>query len=118
MRTLFRILICITIIGCYNEPNEVNFEIWNTNSIYITDIKISNGTNIIHIDTLESNGKKEVNLKFIDVPIIDGSYQLNYKIGLEEHFKNFGYYSNGVPTNSIYTCIIKNDTILIKETMK
>ena len=105
----------ISIISCSNRDNQVSFKIWNSNDNYINNLVISNGVNEVVFDTILPHKTIDINLNFKNVPKKDGGYKLSYKLNSEEFFKNFGYYSNGIPTNSIYLIKIKKDTILINE---
>lgn len=119
MKILINLFFCCSVlVGCLSSKKETNFEIINSSSYYIVDIIVSNGYNTSSIDTLIPNMSKQFTLDFVDVPRNDGGYKISYKLNGKEIFKNFGYYSNGVPTDSMFEIKIMQDTIVIKELFK
>lgn len=50
-----------------------------------------------------------------NTPKIDGSYFLTFKNHLSYRSLNFGYYSNGMPMESLTKINIFKDTIIIKQ---
>jgi hypothetical protein len=118
-KIIYLLIIHTIIIGCINEKQMVSFEVYNGTYNNVSDITISNGVNDIYIDTIMPNMTKSVKLSFLNVPKLDGGYKLSYKLNSEEFFKNFGYYSNGIPSASVeYKIKIMQDTIQIKEVFK
>ncbi len=118
MKKLILFFTYFLITSCVNNSKQAHFQINNENNISITNVNISNGVNEIYIDTIKANTNKSILLKFKNIPRIDGGYKLNYKLNSEYFFRNFGYYTNGVPSNSIYKLVVKNDTIIVSESMK
>jgi len=116
---LFKIFVIFVFIwSCSNNRNQAYFQVQNSTKDVIKNISISNGVNKEKLPKLISNDKVNINLSFEDVPRADGGYQIIYFLDSKKYVKNFGYYSNGVPTNSIYSLEIKKDTVLIKEYRK
>lgn len=119
MRKLVYICVVqIIFMSCSSLNKEATFKIINNSNSMVLDINISNGMNEIKLDTLKIKEEAILELIFKDVPVVDGGYKLTYKQNSKEIFKNFGYYSNGIPTNSIYRLTVENDTIHISEKMK
>ncbi len=119
MKKIIHLFIIYTIItSCIDEKKHVNFHISNSNYNHIADVKVSNGVNDILIDTIMPNMTKSITLNFRGVPKVDGGYSLSYTLNSEKLVKNFGYYSNGVPSTSEFEIYILQDTIQIKEVFK
>ena len=108
----------ITLSSC-GADNVANFEIINQTSETIDSVKVScSGTNYFQKSKSEKilpGEKSNIILKMNGVDRVDGNYYIEIFKNNKQRSKDFGYYSNGVPTNSTYRLEIKNDTILIKE---
>lgn len=115
MRNLIYLFIIVFTISCSNSSKEIKFTISNVSDSRITDIKFTNGVNHISIPTLDLGSKKTVKLIFDGVPKLDGGYKFYYRINSQDFYRNFGYYSNGIPLNTDYYLEVKKDTVLISE---
>ena len=106
---IFLMLLCLT--SCSNRVT-ADFEITNSTGIKIDSLKIepmvvSEGKFI----SLEPNEKAEYKADMTGIAKIDGSYRLSYKQNGETIIKNFGYYSNGYPSDYLTRIEIKKDTL-------
>ena len=106
------------IISCSNLDKRAYFQVYNDTNDTIQHLSISNGNNKETLPYLNPNGKEDIFLKFENVPRTDGGYQIKYQSNSKDYHRNFGYFSNGTPTNSLYKITIKKDTVLIREQSK
>lgn len=99
-----------------------HFEILNESSITIDSIKVScSGTDYKQKSTLKNvlpNQIESITLDMNNIKKVDGNYFVELYIKNNKIEKAFGYYTNGMPTNSIYSLFVKKDTILIRERRK
>jgi hypothetical protein len=109
---LFGILIFfLALISCNNRVI-ADFEITNNTGIKIDSLKIEP---MVIIDgkyiSLNPNEKTEYEADMTGIAKIDGSYRLSYKKNGELIVKDFGYYTNGYPTEKLTRIVIEKDTI-------
>ena len=93
----------------------VSVEVENQSDEIINKIILSNGLDSLNIEHLEPLEKRNVFLKFNKINKLDGSYMIEFNMNNQKLIKNFGYYSNGIPTNSSYLLIISKDSISVRE---
>ncbi|WP_299224876.1 hypothetical protein [uncultured Psychroserpens sp.] len=108
------IRILITIITLSSCDNQVvaNFEIINKTGFKIDALKIepmviTDGKYI----SLNPNDKVKYKADMTGIAKIDGSYRLSYKQNGEFIIKDFGYYTNGYPTEKLTRIEIGKDTL-------
>ena len=104
-------LILFSLYSCNNRVI-ADFEITNKTGVKIDSLKIepmvvSKGKFI----SLEPNEKAEYKADMTGIAKIDGSYQLSYQQNGETFIKNFGYYSNGYPSDYLTRIEIEKDTL-------
>ena len=112
------VILCETnLLSCKNETiaefNIVNATNDKVDSLYILPDK-SKG-NILH---LEPNSASSYNINMTDLPKVDGSFRLSFKLKNKKRIIPFGYYTNGYPLESSTKIEIHNDTVLIKPEYK
>lgn len=122
MKKVYSILtLSVLLCNCYNG-NSNSFKIVNNSDYLLTNLIISNGKDTITLDSLLSQEHKKIELLFSKLPKHDGGYSINFlrckNDTIIKDYKNFGYYSNGMPSGSIYRITIENDTILISESFE
>ncbi|SFJ67101.1 hypothetical protein [Olleya namhaensis] len=105
------ILILLTLTSCNNRVI-ADFEIINSTGIKIDSLKIepmvvSEGKFI----SLKPNEKAEYKADMTGIAKVDGSYMLSYQQNGETFIKNFGYYSNGYPSDYLTRIEIEKDTL-------
>ena len=105
------IIISLTFISCNNRVL-ADFEIINNTGLRIDSLKIepmviSDGKYI----SLNSNEKAEYKADMTGIEKIDGSYRISYLQNGEIKIKDFGYYTNGYPTEKLTSIKIEKDTI-------
>tara|TARA_R110002167_G_scaffold230458_6_gene435683 strand:- start:522 stop:797 length:276 start_codon:yes stop_codon:yes gene_type:complete len=87
----------------------------NTTNDLITNIKVTNGFNEVHIDTLKGKTTKELFLDFkSNNTKADGAFEISFKRNLKRESQKFDYYSNGIPSVESYEIVIKNDTVIVR----
>jgi len=94
----------------------VDFEVQNKSIKTIDSLFISNGYTQITFRDIKTNETKRGFLDFKkNQPKHDGNYSVDVFSNnlLENEF--FGYYTNGLPSNSMYKILIEKDTLIIKE---
>jgi len=103
-------------LSCIQSNNEVEIKVFNKTDKNIDSLYITNWINDKKIKKISKNDSVRINLGFKNNTIkSDGNYSLSYYINKEKYISDFGYYSNGIPTNSKYIIKIYNDTLTIKE---
>ena len=105
------IILFITLTSCNNRII-ANFEITNKtglkiDSLYIEPMVVSKGKYI----SIKPDEKAEYKADMTGIPKNDGSYKLSYQQNGETIIKNFGYYSNGYPSEKINRIEIQKDTL-------
>jgi hypothetical protein len=105
------ILVFLTLTACNNRVI-ADFEITNSTGIKIDSLKIepmviSEGKFI----SLKPNEKVEYKADMTGIAKVDGSYRLSYQQNGETIVKNFGYYSNGYPSDYLTRIKIEKDTL-------
>jgi len=114
--------LALIILSSCGADKVANFEIINQSRETIDSVKVScSGTNYLQKSKSEKillGEKSNIILKMNGIDRVDGNYYIEIFQKSKQRSKDFGYYSNGVPTNSIYRLEIKNDTILIKEFLR
>ncbi len=105
------ILILLTLTSCNNRVI-ADFEITNSTGIKIDSLKIepmvvSEGKFI----SLKPNEKVEYKADMTGIAKVDGSYRLSYQQNGETIIKDFGYYSNGYPSDYLTRIEIEKDTL-------
>ena len=118
MRYLKLSVVLFFLLGCYSRVPHVQFKIENKDNVLVSNIQISNGFDQLSMDTIYPKENKQLELKFDKTPKHDGGYQVKYKIENNFTLRNFGYYTNGYPTNSIFFLTFKKDTLMIREKIK
>ena len=108
-------LIFLILILTFSCKSGVDIELNNQSDITIDNIILSNGFDSLNIKSLKPMEKRNVFLKFNKKNNSDGSYRIECQINNKKIIKNFGYYSNGIPTNSSYLLVISKDSIRVKE---
>lgn len=106
------IILFITLTSCNNRII-ANFEITNKtglkiDSLYIEPMVVSKGKYI----SIKPDEKAEYKADMTGIPKNDGSYKLSYQQNGETIIKNFGYYSNGYPSEKITKIEIQKDTLI------
>ncbi len=121
IKVLILLIVSIYLISCKYDKNN-DFLVVNMSGNNIDSLKIScSGTdykNKSNFINLSNNDSILVNLDMNNLKKIDGNYFIELFFKDKIVNKDFGYYSNGVPTNSIYKLVVKNDTIIVSESMK
>lgn len=115
MKKLIFISIILIVISC--KP-VVDFEVLNKSNVNIDSLIISNGYDKIRFGRIDVNEAKEGFLEFSREIINDGGYSIEFYSREFYKKENFGYYSNGIPSNSSFRIVIEKDTIKINEFLK
>lgn len=118
MGILFRISLALLIfLGCQKNKLETEFEVLNKTSTNIDSVIVTNWNTDYRIKILRMKDSVKFDLDFRNIEHMgDGSYAIFYYIAGHKFSKDFGYFSNGNPTNSMYRIeIYDNDTVIIKE---
>lgn len=120
-KLIFRIsaLSLISLISCSDKI--VDFNVSNYTDNVLDSVMISSsGTNYLQkskVINFKKNTNSKISLDLSGVKKTDGNYYIEiYSKNLNIE-KDFGYYSNGVPTDSNYNIEIMVDTLIIKERM-
>jgi len=97
--------------SCSNKV-VADFEITNNTDFVIDSLKIepmviTDGKYI----SLKPNEKTEYRADMTGIAKIDGSYRITFKQNGKLNVKDFGYYTNGYPTEKLTRIEIENDTI-------
>jgi hypothetical protein len=105
------LIFIVTLTSCENRVI-ADFEITNKTGLKIDSLKIepmviSDGKYI----SLNSNEKIEYKADMTGIAKIDGSYRLSYKQNGQLIVKDFGYYTNGYPTEKLTRIEIEKDTL-------
>jgi hypothetical protein len=100
-----------TLTSCNNRV-VADFEIKNNTESRIDSLKIqpmvvSDGSYI----SLSPNENKEYKADMTGIPKTDGSYRISYKQNGERKIKDFGYYTNGYPSEKLTRIEIEQDTL-------
>lgn len=107
--------IFVIMMSC-NTFTSVKFTLINKRDNLIDSIKISNSYDDVVLHKLKINQKMYSTLVFGDsIPRGDGNYFIESYSNNEIQSTNFGYFSNGIPSNSSFSIEIKNDTIIVDE---
>ncbi len=97
----------------------IPIEIKNSSGQTVEDINITNGFNVVHLESLQSNKSKQVFLDFKDNNSNqDGICSFSFRLNDRKKSRKFGYYSNGIPLNKSFHIDIQKDSIVIEETPK
>ena len=106
-------LIFFILTSCDNRTL-ANFEITNKARIQIDSLKIEpNVIDDAKYISLKPNEIATYKADMTGIPKFDGSYQLSYHQDGEIVIKNFGYYSNGYPSEQLIHIKIEKDSLLI-----
>lgn len=100
------ILVFLTLTSCNNRVI-ADFEITNSTGIKIEPMVISEGKFI----SLKPDEKAEYKADMTGIEKVDGSYRLSYQQNGETIIKDFGYYSNGYPSDYLTRIEIEKDTL-------
>lgn len=99
------------LISC-TRKNEISFEIENMTKFQLDSLKIEANDNknfkFISVNSMQS---KKYTLDMADIIKVDGSYNLSYKINGNQRFHNFGYFTNGSPSEKFIDLKIFVDSI-------
>lgn len=108
------------LLSCQNTANKkVEIIVENKTEVNIDSLSVTNWIDEFKINEFKKHDSVKIELGFENPHFKgDGSYAVSYYIKGVKKFKDFGYYTNGYPTNSIYTLEIYHDTLIIKEEMK
>lgn len=113
------VVIILSIIGIYlftkNSKTKAKFEITNLTNQRIDSLSILPNNNKNNFLNIEANSKSMYNIDMTDFPKADGAYTLFYLKNGNKIKNDFGYYSNGIPLESITRILISHDTTLIKQ---
>jgi len=114
------IILLVFLFSCKDSPGkEVEITVINKTETYIDSIVVTNWIEDAKVNRINMKDSMEFNLGFENIKVKgDGSYGISYYLNDKKYFNAFGYYSNGIPTNSTYTIQIYNDTLIVKEQMK
>ena len=118
MRITIKTYILLATISSFSCSNNLgnNFEIKNDTSFEIDSVIVTNGIHQVKLKELKANEKR---IGFIDFKIGNPKHDGNYEVKVynkKQRLKElFGYYSNGMPSNSEFEIILKKDTIVINE---
>ena len=98
-------------ISC-NSQVVADFEITNDTGLRIDSLKIepmviSDGIYI----SIDSNEKVKYKSDMTGIPNTDGSYRISYRQNGLTKTKDFGYYTNGYPTEKLTRIKIEKDTL-------
>jgi len=99
------------------------------NDRVIGEFKITNHT-LHRIDSLAIEPNRDLTSKYIslepgetfiykadmtDIPKVDGSYLLSYRLNKTNVHKGFGYFTNGYPLGTVLSIEIQSDSTIITE---
>lgn len=99
----------------YSCSYGVDFEIENKSNVLIKNISLTNGFNKVTLDSIQDDSKKTIFLDFKkNNTKADGNYGIEYEKNDIKYFNNFGYYSNGMPSNEKMIVLFTADTLIIK----
>ena len=104
-------ILIFTLSSCDNEVT-AEFVVINKTEFKIDSLKIepmvnSNGKYIY----LKPNENVKYKADMTGIPKTDGSYRLSYKQNGELKVKDFGYYTNGYPTEKLTKIYIEVDSL-------
>ena len=109
---LFGIFILFLALNSCDNKVIADFEVTNNTELKIDSLKIEP---MVIIDgkyvTINPNEKKEYKADMTGIAKIDGSYRLTYKANGKSFVKDFGYYTNGYPTEKLTRIVIEKDTV-------
>ena len=101
----------LAILSSCTWRNEISFEIENMSKFQIDSLKIeANDNKNDEFISLKSNESKDYILDMNDIIKVDGFYNLSYKINGDKRFHNFGYYTNGAPSERFVEIKISADS--------
>jgi hypothetical protein len=110
---LFIYLFVLTIVSC---ENGVEMTLINKTGKTLNQVSITNGFNTNELGKINDSIKLNTFIDFKNNNSgFDGNFGLNYLINGEPKSHKFGYYSNGIPSGSIYHIEIYKDTLIINE---
>ena len=104
-------ILAIVFASCHNGQN---CTVINNTDSQVENISFSNGFDTINHTILKQKEQILLSLDFKKAPKSDGVYFLKFTQNGTLHSKIFGYYSNGIASDKIFTIEIKNDTFLIR----
>jgi len=110
----FYISVLLVLMGFASCQNTVKskFEIVNKSNQTIDSLSIEPNVSKDGKYVSINSGETKVYLAdMTNIPKIDGSYTLTFKIGAIRRIKSFGYYTNGHPLEKLTTITIEPDTI-------
>jgi len=118
MKTVsFYISVLLVLMGLTSCQNTVKskFEIVNKSNQTIDSLSIEpNVSKQVKLVSVNSGETKVYLADMSNIPNVDGSYTLTFKIGAKRKIKSFGYYSNGYPSEKLTIITIEPDTIKFK----
>lgn len=116
----FIVILLVFLLSCKDLlKKESRITIINKTDTHIDSLVVTNWIEEAKANRINRNDSMEFNLGFENNKVNgDGSYAISYFLNDKIHLEGFGYYSNGIPTNSTYKIEIYNDTLIIKEQMK
>jgi hypothetical protein len=112
-RTLLALGLILLLASSCEHETIAYFEITNHSSEKIESLSINaSGYDNNKAISIEVDEKKEYVMDMSDITASDGEYQLDFKFASGEmESRNFGYYSNGIPLESITRIVIEKDTV-------
>ncbi len=115
MKKIIFISVILVVLSC---KSGVDFKVLNSSNTTIDSLIISNGYDEIRFSRIYVNETKKDFMEFSSDIKNDGGYFV--ECYSEEFYKkeNFGYYSNGIPSNTSFSIVIKKNTIKINELLK
>ncbi|WP_420551483.1 hypothetical protein [Tenacibaculum aiptasiae] len=112
MKKIALLILVVVFASCHFCGSKVEFEIVNNTEFVIDSLNIvPNSEKPLKNITLKPYQKSMYVVDMSDIPPIDGSYNLSYKMNNEFVNKNYGYYSNGIPLEEYVVVTIEKDTV-------
>ena len=112
MKKIILLILVLVFTSCYFNSNKVEFEIINTTGFVVDSLKIlPNSDKSLNYIALNPYQKEKYVIDLSNVPAIDGSYNLKFKLNDKIIDKNYGYYSRGMPLDEHIVVTIEKDTV-------
>jgi hypothetical protein len=95
----------------------IKFKVKNRSELLIEKAIITNGVNDVKLKNLANGKTKTLTLDFSNNKLTnDGSYGIKVKFSDRVNLsKKFGYFSNGLPSDSRFEINVTKDTIIVSE---
>ncbi len=112
MKNIVLLILVFFFTSCYFNNYKVEFEIINNTEFAIDSLKIlPNSDKSLNYMSLKPHQKRSYVIDMFNVPAIDGSYNLKFKLNDEFVDENYGYYSNGTPLDEYIVVTIEKDKV-------